>query len=159
MENMPHKTDRYLFVDSLRCIAALAVVFYHLHRGAFEGVASSATDALSSIFKFGYLGVPMFFVISGFVIASTVKASNVTLPYAGRFIVKRFVRLAPPYWLSIAIDLLFIFITVHLLHLSGQLPSLPKVIAHLFYLQDILGYGNISSIFWPLCVEIQFYVF
>jgi peptidoglycan/LPS O-acetylase OafA/YrhL len=32
------------------------------------------------------------------------------------------------------------------------------VVAHLFYLQDILGYQNINTVFWTLCFEIQFYL-
>lgn len=42
--------------------------------------------------------------------------------------------------------------------LGTPIPDLPTIISHLFYAQDLLGYGNIVSIFWTLCYEFQFYI-
>jgi peptidoglycan/LPS O-acetylase OafA/YrhL len=39
-----------------------------------------------------------------------------------------------------------------------RLPTLPQLAAHLFYVQDLLRYGQINTIFWTLCYEVQFYL-
>ena len=64
----------------------------------------------------GFLGVDIFFVISGFVIALSVSKGAPTFGYFGRFIVRRSIRLDPPYWSSILLEVL-------LLHLSLRLFS------------------------------------
>jgi peptidoglycan/LPS O-acetylase OafA/YrhL len=42
--------------------------------------------------------------------------------------------------------------------LARPLPSVPQTLAHLIYAQEMLGYGDIVSVFWSLCYEIQFYL-
>jgi peptidoglycan/LPS O-acetylase OafA/YrhL len=42
--------------------------------------------------------------------------------------------------------------------LGTPIPDLLTIISHLFYAQDLLGYGKIVSIFWTLCYEFQFYI-
>jgi hypothetical protein len=39
-----------------------------------------------------------------------------------------------------------------------QFPSTSTVVAHLFYLQDLLGIQALSSVYWTLCLEVQFYL-
>ena len=36
--------------------------------------------------------------------------------------------------------------------------QLVELVAHVLYLQDILGYPNINSVFWTLCLEVQYYL-
>ena len=77
-------------IDLLRFIAALAVVFFHY---TFRGYAADAMTImpyplLAPFSKYGYLGVELFFMISGFVILMT--AANGSLR---KFVVSRFVRL------------------------------------------------------------------
>jgi len=153
------QAERFSTVDGLRGIAALVVALYHIHIPAFKDIDSTSTILLSSIFQFGYLGVPIFFVISGFVIAATVKPAEVTFKYIGKFIIKRATRLDPPYWLSIALDIFLIYLTIQLFHITSHLPSIPQVASHLFYLQNLLGYGDIAANYYTLCFEVQFYIF
>jgi peptidoglycan/LPS O-acetylase OafA/YrhL len=61
--------DRLLALDSLRAVAALAVLLYHYTEG-YEQIVGPHTSPVPS-FALGYLGVELFFVISGFVIAWT----------------------------------------------------------------------------------------
>lgn len=153
------REGRYLAVDSLRGIAALSVVFYHLHRTVFQSMQGDAIQFLTCIFQYGYLGVPIFFVISGFVISASVQAPKVNFRYVGKFMLRRSFRLDPPYWFSMFLDISFIWITIRAFHLSQTMPSTGKIIAHMFYAQDLLGLGNISAIYWTLCLEVQFYIF
>lgn len=153
-------TDRYTTIDALRGIAALSVAFYHLAPPAFAGTSGPITSFLQSKFEFGYLGVPIFFVLSGFVITATINPQEVDFRYVGRFIAKRAIRLAPPYWVSLALNIGLIYFAANVLHMSAAaVPSPTMVAAHLVYAQDLLGLGNISAIYYTLCFEVQFYIF
>ena len=101
----------------------------------------------------------MFFVLSGFVISHSLFRYRMNLNLLGRFTLRRSLRLDPPYWIAIAISLAFGALAVAVV--KGRAPEehpLGQLVAHVFYLQDILGYGNINPVFWTLCMEIQFYL-
>ena len=151
---------RYATIDGLRGLAALSVVIYHLHANLAQQLAGWLDGWIAYVMNRGYLGVPVFFVLSGFVITLSVDANKITPSFAGRFALRRSVRLDPPYWASIAVAIAFGIFKNHFFPDAAQsLPSAAKIASHLVYLQDILGYGDISSIYWTLCFEIQFYVF
>lgn len=153
-------SGRFLFVDALRGIAALGVVFYHLAGGNHIPLLTSALPAwIVFIFNHGNLGVAVFFVLSGFVIAHSVHGQRVRIPFAARFMLRRSLRLDPPYWVAIALTLGFVLLST--LAVSGkQLPylSVGQITAHIFYAQEILGYPEINPVFWTLCLEVQFYL-
>lgn len=154
------KSARVTTIDGLRGVAAMLVVLFHLH----EAISRTATDWLwkpvEAIVARGYLGVDVFFVISGFVIALSVSRGSPTPSYFGRFVLRRSIRLDPPYWAAIGIELALLAVTLRWLPDRGvAFPSGPQIAAHFFYLQELLGYGSIITIFWTLCYEIQFYAF
>src|SRR6476619_3658253 len=101
-------------IDGLRGIAALLVVLFHLHLA----VSRTATDWLwfpiDWIAKNGDKGVDIFFVISGFVIAMSVSKGARTFGYFGRFILRRSIRLDPPYWSAILLELVLLYSTLRL---------------------------------------------
>jgi peptidoglycan/LPS O-acetylase OafA/YrhL len=138
---------RLLFVDGLRGIAASAVVLTHL---------TSRTD-LRDYFAIGHLGVAVFFVLSGYVIAMVIGSARPTAPYIARFAARRALRLDPPYWLSILVAVVLMAIATRM-GLEKDFPSLGEVALHLIYLQDLAGISPISSVYWTLCLEIQFYL-
>ena len=72
------QTRRVNEIDLLRFVAALAVVFFHY---AFRGYAADDRSImpyplLAPIAKYGYLGVELFFLISGFVILMTASRGS-----------------------------------------------------------------------------------
>ena len=148
------------FVDGLRGLAALAVVLVHASGMIFAGHRSPGDflDRLSQQVGVCRHGVDVFFVISGFVIAHSIGAATINAAYAGRFALRRSLRLDPPYWVAIALMALEVVLRRHMGHEHPALPSVPQVVAHLFYLQQILGFGPISSVFWTLALEVQFYL-
>ncbi|TXG78438.1 MAG: acyltransferase [Thermomicrobiales bacterium] len=139
---------RLRFVDGLRGIAAMMVVLYHL-------AGRTSADWLVSK---GYLGVSVFFVLSGFVITMAIGERKVTAGFLGRFAARRSLRLDPPYWTSIAIAIALMLVAARM-GIPKELPGGTAILAHLFYLQDILGLPAISDVYWSLCLEIQFYLF
>ena len=151
---------RFLLVDALRGCAALAVVVYHVwHRNIGPDLNRTLPEPLESMLAHGYLGVQVFFVLSGFVIAHSIFGARITPGYFGRFVLRRSVRLDPPYWASIALAIGMLSVTNVLRH-SGtlELPTLGDVAVHLVYLQEILGVPEIVGVYWTLCYEVQFYL-
>jgi len=160
MQKSTLNNNRYSTVDCLRGIAALAVVLYHLAPAAFSDPTSAElSTCILSIAKLGYLGVAIFFVVSGFVIAASVKHTLVSFTYIKKYIIKRSLRLDPPYWLSIAVHAALVYATIFLLGIEQVTPTLRQIIAHIFYMQDLLRYGNITNVYWTLCLEVQNYIF
>ena len=101
----------------------------------------------------------IFFVISGFVIPFSVRNVKHTPGFLLRFAVRRSIRLDPPYWLTIILELSAIKLSLMLFPgLGTPFPSVEQILAHFVYAQELLGFGSIIVIFWTLCYEVQFYI-
>lgn len=154
----------FYFVDALRGIAVLWVILYHAPSdGRLAALTSILPDWLVAVvFNWGHFGVPIFFVLSGFVIAHSLREARINLAYFGRFSLRRLARLTPPYYVSIVVTLGFALLSSYVKNEAfapGKEPlSFQRLLAHLFYLQDIFRLGHISEIYWTLCIEIQFYL-
>jgi peptidoglycan/LPS O-acetylase OafA/YrhL len=147
---------RVAILDSLRGLAALAVCLYHFAgRDGFlpDGVIPWAA-------RFGYLGVVSFFVISGFVIPWVLYRSGYQLRGYGRFLVKRLVRLEPPYLAAVAI-------CVALLAAYSWYKGLPfpadgdywrRLLLHFGYLVGFTGREWFDDVYWTLGIECQYYL-
>lgn len=160
---------RSTFIDALRGFAAFSVACYHIYRyGPLPEIAVQAIPVPLAIwFDHGWIGVQVFFVISGFVIAYSVRDARITPRYLANYALRRSIRLDPPYWTTIVCVLLVHWVfTLHLGFLSPMdVPatmdpplSWKVLLAHMLYLQSILGYENLSAGFWTLCIEVQFYL-
>lgn len=134
-------------LDGLRFVAAMSVVVYHFttmdrvwHRPAVELFpAQTAT--------YGWLGVHLFFLISGFVICMSAWGRGV-----GSFLVSRAVRLYPAYWLSVVV--IAVVVTVWSLRpvtWSGTLGNLTMF-------QDAAGVPPVAEVYWTLWAELRFYL-
>lgn len=92
---LSHSRPRYELLDGLRGIAAFVVIWYHFG----EGFATSPVDQM---INHGYLAVDFFFVLSGFVLGYAYdnrwKNGSMT---AGRFMLRRVIRLHPMVILSV----------------------------------------------------------
>lgn len=149
---------RLATIDGLRGIAALAVTLFHLREATHLSFPGWSPPVLDDVFRFGYLGVDIFFVLSGFVIAFGLTGREVTAGYFGRFVLRRSLRLDPPYWTAIVLELLAVSLAARVGFGSGALPDWRTLGLHLLYAQELAGAGSILPIFWTLCFEIQFYV-
>lgn len=153
-------TSRFETIDGIRGIAALGVVIYHLSGNLSPDLNQLFPDFLNLIFSYGYLGVPIFFVVSGFVISLSIRESRITLKYAGTFVLRRSFRLDLTYWASIAFALVLLNIKNQVLDSAEPMPSFSNILAHMFYLQDLLAIKPvISVVYWTLCLEVQLYLF
>jgi peptidoglycan/LPS O-acetylase OafA/YrhL len=151
---------RLAFIDALRGIAAVSVVLFHAREGDHIPALQRALPGFAVyVIEQGFLGVPVFFVLSGFVIALSLDGKDMTLGNAGRFFLRRSLRLDPPYWVAIALAVGFGVLANHVVQgREIEQFTVPQVLAHLVYAQDLLGYKDANTVFWTLCLEVQFYV-
>ena len=143
--------ERFHEIDLLRAIACLMVVaFHYLYRGAIEGWSPKIDiDVVVNIAQYGYLGVHLFFIISGFVIFLSAANANVQ-----EFIVSRTSRLYPAFWVAVPLTWLILQIfdakplEVSWQHMLLNLTMVP----HWFHVPFVDG------AYWSLAVELQFYI-
>ncbi|MBC6609409.1 acyltransferase [Hymenobacter sp. BT507] len=159
MEQQHRKVSVRLYeIDLLRFLAALAVVFFHYtHCGYEEGNLSPIPFLeLSPITKYGYLGVELFFIISGYVVLLSAQGKTVR-----QFFLSRIIRLFPAFW--VACTLTFVVQKIWGpgptdIHMS---PLLTANISHYLYnmtmLYDFFGIPALDGSYWSLTTEITFY--
>lgn len=117
--------QRYEILDGLRGVAALLVIWYHV----FEAFATSPVDQR---FNHGYLAVDFFFVLSGFVIGHAYDSRWQRGMTAGRFIVRRIIRLQPMVIIGVLLGVVS-FIIQGCERWDGTAVSTPAVIASFLF--------------------------
>lgn len=151
---------RFALVDALRGIASLSVVLFHaVTSGHIPALLVSMPGWIQAPLRHGDMGVAIFFVLSGFVIAHSLRDGMCGIGDLGRFMLRRSIRLDPPYWSAIAIAICFSVVASTFI--NGRAPdrfTASQLAAHALYLQDLLGIREINPVFWTLCLEIQFYL-
>jgi peptidoglycan/LPS O-acetylase OafA/YrhL len=144
-------------VNLLRAAAALAVVVYHVIEHA-QWTAFPAAGPLVG-FRVGWLGVDLFFVVSGFVIAYSALALYREAPaaFARTYWRRRLARIAPLYFLTLALWVAFLwpgFFAQPLRAWAWHLGS------HLAFVHNFwpATFGSIDGPNWSLAIEMQFYL-
>jgi exopolysaccharide production protein ExoZ len=136
-------------IQILRGIAATLVVFHH---SLEESLAISAKIAPEWLIRMGACGVDIFFVISGFIIFSVTYGREPRNPEkAPLFLLKRFVRIFPLYWICLLVTLA--------LWLSGHFYRSLHIDAHSLGSSVFLLPSNkmIIGVAWTLVFEMYFY--
>lgn len=153
MNSVKHDARRLPSLDGLRAVAAMMVVFSHCH--ATEGWPDwpLLNDVIKTAWT-GFLGVQVFFVISGFIITrllllEKLQAGAVSLP---RFWMRRFLRIIPP----LAVYLL----CLSLLKAQGAVyvTTLSQVGSLFFFRNHLPESDGLNIHCWSLSVEEQFYL-
>jgi peptidoglycan/LPS O-acetylase OafA/YrhL len=149
----PPAGDRLTPIDTLRAVAALMVACAHIweqflpisHPGA-----APPGKSWTRYFELGITGVVIFFAISGFVIYGTLRG-----PRQGtgrRFVITRFFRLFPAYWVSVVAGLIFIW------WWQGWPITGRMVAANFTMVPDLFGQPPIMGLYWTLGTELVFYL-
>lgn len=149
---------RIAFLDGLRGVAILLVAFYHAFARWPDIVPYGNSLASFLIFQYGWLGVQLFFLISGFVIFMTLERCT-SFPV---FILRRWLRLFP----AMLICSTIIYLTAPLFpeRPLGQ-PSFYDLIPGLTFIDPDwwsklfgLEFRSIDGAFWSLYIEVKFYI-
>ncbi len=147
-------------LDGLRGVAALWVTIYHTWTG---GHIDNLYDALpvwitAWLFERGWMGVPVFFMLSGFVIPFSQANRPARTFDPVHFMHRRWRRLSPPYYAAIALTILVGLAEERIRDVAFDMPSIPDILAHLAYVQDLTDQPRIGVFFWTLAIEMQFYI-
>jgi len=146
-------------LDALRAVAALSVCVYHCTGGMLPKLV---VPAAKQAFSYGYLGVDIFFVISGFIIPYSLLGKNYQVTDIFAYLKKRVVRITPPAYVSLFLIIgQWYFIDKFINHnaqYTGTL-SLGQVVHNVLFTVPFTHYGWISTLFWTLAIEFQFYLF
>jgi peptidoglycan/LPS O-acetylase OafA/YrhL len=164
-------------IDGLRFVAIMAVIALHIrqivsfHFGVSQESTAASGDIVNEAFDAGWIGVNLFFAISGFVLV---------LPFAKQYLhhappvslrayfLRRITRLEPPYLIHLGFLVLLCALVyrhvpahTHLYHNEHWAAyALPHILASLFYTNGFIfgthPYPN--NVLWSLEVEVQFYI-
>jgi peptidoglycan/LPS O-acetylase OafA/YrhL len=148
---------RYDNVNLLRAFAALAVVMYHVIE--HSGWKTFPTEGPLVTFRIGWIGVDLFFVISGFVITYNALALRSSDPstFARRYWARRLTRIVPLYFLTIAIWIAVMepgFFAAPARAWGWQLLT-HATFTHSFFIGT---HGALDGVNWTLAIEMQFYL-
>ena len=152
---------RFTFIDALRGIAAFAVLFHHmLHNSVMEVTLRHILPLPLQVFSdYGANGVQVFFVLSGFVIAHSLRNFDGKAATITNFILRRQLRLDPALWTVLAFTLCLDRLRLAIPSLHAEvMPTIGDVFRNLFYLQNILHAKQVVGVAWTLCIEVQFYI-
>ncbi|WP_203753771.1 acyltransferase family protein [Actinoplanes cyaneus] len=141
---------RLRWLDALRGLAVLAVVFEH----ACDYLAPELKHATRHVAHAGIFGVTLFFLVSGYIVPASIERRG----DVRRFWIGRLFRLYPAF--------LAVFAVAALLSVwrPGMVPRALRehtgttVLSHLTMLQDMLGGVNVQQQFWTLTYEMLFYL-
>ncbi len=163
MENIPQQEKRHIDrIDILRGIAILCVFLFHSQQFLFPDATTGknagnqlqATGQLKSTIlnllptAYGWTGVELFLLISGFVIHFGFLSGGQKMK-PSVFYSKRFWRIYPPYLIAL---LFFCFTGAGLKYYFGTHEGLKDVLTHLFFVHNLFDryYYSINGVFWSL---------
>jgi peptidoglycan/LPS O-acetylase OafA/YrhL len=142
---------RLYILDGLRLVAALLVVMFHftVFGRPWGGPYGAQFPELTTVTQFGWLGVELFFLISGFVICLSADGRSLE-----QFATARVIRLYPAYWAAVLVTT--VVVTLWPVVVEPAPPS--HVMTNLTMFQSFLGVGDIDPVYWTLNVELRFYL-
>lgn len=152
------QSKRISTIDCLRGLAAISVCYYHLTSGNAHYLPSNSF--IKKIGVHGYLGVEIFFIISGFILLLSLYESKYSLKNYFTFILKRLTRIDIPYFAIIIVCILLGYLST----LSPLYKGIPfsidyvNLALHIGYLTSIMNKSWINPVFWTLALEFQFYL-
>lgn len=141
--------ERIAGLDLLRLLAALAVVVFHYgYAGAARGTLATAVPEVASLAKYGFLGVDLFFIISGFVIAAASQGRTWR-----HFAVARTLRLYPGFVICMTLTA----IVAVVFGTRGGDVTLAQWLANLTMFAPAFGQPFMDGAYWSIVVELVFY--
>jgi len=157
-------TRRITELDGLRGIAILLVISFHYINNQLVQSQHPAGKVLSLLTSFGWVGVDLFFILSGFLIGSILIRNKGRKNYFSTFYIRRIVRIIPNYYLLLTLFLLLLTIPYFSRNyfLTGN-DSVPLwayfTMVQNFFMASNYDMGNKAlSVTWSIGIEEQFYI-
>lgn len=147
MANLQPSSSRFGSIECLRVVACISVLLFHYcTRGTSFG--GPRFPELQSVAAYGYLGVSLFFIISGFVISNAVLCRPLPI-----FIESRILRLYPPFLICMTLT----WMVTAAAGPSLASASLGQWLANLTMASPAFGQPFVDGVYWSIVVEIVFY--
>jgi peptidoglycan/LPS O-acetylase OafA/YrhL len=150
---------RIATIDGLRGIAIVLVVWFHVWQICWQAAVVPVINlSFQPLAEAGFLGVAVFFFISGFVLMLPYVQAHLTgtaPPTLRHFFGRRFLKIVPSYVLCIVV-----LLAVGTQAYTGVFDAARDVIFHLLFIHNWFGVTNasINGVLWSLGVEVQFYL-
>lgn len=144
-------------VDAIRFASALWVSLFHLGFWSWASSGSTPSKYLRGATTYnsaidvswlGWVGVEVFFIISGFVIANSANGNT-----AAHFLKGRILRLYPAVWICSTCTLVVVLFSG-----APLVPTLQRYVHTVALLPNDTWNGWIDGVYWTLAIEISFYV-
>lgn len=158
-----YSLNRVAVLDGLRALAIVLVLCRHSIKPFWSDLSVPyipiGSVDLGAIFINGWVGVDLFFVLSGFLIAShlirSFEGDRPFWPIFRSYIPRRFFRIAPVYYFVLSVAVLGLFPFYILPDSAGDMGW--RYVYHLLFFQDYWP-SDIIVVFWSLAIEIKFYL-
>jgi peptidoglycan/LPS O-acetylase OafA/YrhL len=156
--------NHFLLIDSLKVFAALLIILHHL--SSYGQIAQDAHRVLPGImtwlFEYGRYAVQIFLVMAGYLAAqSLTRYANVQFSANGllKVILNRYLRLFAPYTAALILTIACAYLARFWVNdeFVGESETLSQFLAHLFFIQGILGLDSISAGAWYIAIDWQLY--
>ncbi len=138
---------RLVELDALRGVAAILVVLYH-YLTRYDELLGHSTQFPYS-FSWGWVGVEIFFVLSGFVIYMSLDRNTTCTD----FVASRMIRLYPTYWVGIILTTTVIMF----IGLPSWNVSTLAIVANFSMLHSFALLPSVDGAYWSLSEELKFY--
>ena len=155
MSDVTRSLRRIPELDGLRALAILLVMAYH-YLEPFHRTAGGWRFIILAPARMGWIGVDLFFVLSGYLIASILLAHRHASAFFSTFYLRRFCRILPLY-----VPMVVILFFAHRILNGGPQPPLYQYLTftHNFWIASAMSFGNgLMAMTWSLAVEEQFYL-
>ncbi|MBU3612883.1 acyltransferase [Polynucleobacter sp. MG-27-Goln-C1] len=158
------RTQPLFLIDLLKVFAALLIILHHL--SSYGQIAEDARLILPGLmtwlFEYGRYAVQIFLVMAGYLATqSLTRFANAKFSSQNllRVIINRYLRLFAPYIAALIFTILCAWIARFWVNdeFVGEQETLSQFIAHLFFLQGILGLDSISAGAWYIAIDWQLY--
>ena len=153
--------ERLAGIEGVRAIAATMVLLFHTWVWGHSSRRALGVPVLDQIAPYFFLGVTVFFVLSGFLLYRPFVAAalrDAPTPNLSRYAVGRVLRIVPAFWLCLYCWSLIVF---------GGLPPLKELAKNFLFLQIYWPHSkahywpNVTKVViqpaWTLCFEVAFY--
>ncbi|MFH8410079.1 acyltransferase family protein [Streptomyces sp. NPDC018019] len=145
------RRPRLRVLDGLRLLAALMVLAYHYItlRDGWGEDPTAFSPVVRHVSEYGWLGVEVFFLISGFVICMSAWGRSL-----GDFVTSRVSRLYPAYWVAVLLTAAVLTVWPNV----RSADNWETVLTNLTMLQQGLGVPDVDDAYWTLFIELKFYL-
>ena len=158
----PVTAQRLPALDALKGAACVLIVLHHL---AFYGPMSDVLHRhvpwmIDWFYDYGRMAVQVFLVVAGFLAAASLApCGTARFTQPGRLILRRYLRLLPPYLVAVAASVLITAMVRPWFDHSSvpAAPTLMQIVAHALLLQDLMGYDALSAGVWYVAIDLQLF--